>query len=585
MSQLYDTARNAYWRFRGLPLPPLVMRGHTDTIWSVTFLPDGKQVISGSWDKSIGTWGVEDGDKVGMVMKEEDPVYAVAASSDGRWIATGGRAKTITVWDVTTHKKVVKFEGHSDLVWSLAFSPDSARVASGSGDNTVIVWNTTTGERLAGPLEGHTHWVDCVQFSPDGERLATCGGDLRVWHSHTTEFVIPPIEVNALSLAWTPNGQQLIVGCYDGSIKFFDASTRSQLAIFNGHTYYVYSIAVSANGRFFASGSRDTTVRLWDTTTRQQVGPALQHDRIIRSVAISPGGRHLATGGDDNILRIWNLQHIVPQSLIESTPTNTSTNVCDEVVDLKQVTSSPAQEASHTRNGKDDDTNEKVAKKAEKDNLEEVETTLQRRPSESSSLRNFLDGPALVPIKEIDHTSDPLYADFFKHDSPDAQRPVDEAPKNHISEFLNKLFWKKKDQSTEMQTQPEGQRTIPASEVECHIDPLSVTAPQQLAGNDNGKQKESDPDATPAADTDRGSGSSPTPEPKLAAAASHTMHQARNGFSAPMYDRSKVTYVAYGHMDDLVATCEDYPDDDEGSLCRAVFDLICYCGRGRYIKN
>ncbi|KIJ08966.1 hypothetical protein PAXINDRAFT_102393, partial [Paxillus involutus ATCC 200175] len=59
----------------------------------------------------------------------------------------------------------------------------------------------------------------------------------------------------------------------------------------------------------------------------------------------------------------------------------------------------------------------------------------------------------------------------------------------------------------------------------------------------------------------------------------------RDGSSASEYDRLEVVDVTYGHMDDLVATCEDYPDDNEGTLCRAIFDFICYCGRGRYVEN
>ncbi|KIK80585.1 hypothetical protein PAXRUDRAFT_158272, partial [Paxillus rubicundulus Ve08.2h10] len=52
----------------------------------------------------------------------------------------------------------------------------------------------------------------------------------------------------------------------------------------------------------------------------------------------------------------------------------------------------------------------------------------------------------------------------------------------------------------------------------------------------------------------------------------------RDGSSTPEYDRLEVTNDAHGHIDDLVATSEPYPEDEE-SLCRAIFDLICCCGR------
>ncbi|KIJ04412.1 hypothetical protein PAXINDRAFT_60399, partial [Paxillus involutus ATCC 200175] len=155
-------------------------------------------------------------------------------------------------------------------------------------------------------LKGHTSKVDCVECSPNGEEIASCDGqDLRIWHSHTGKALLLPIPVKARSLGWTSNGQQLIAGCDNGYIKFFDPSTGSQLAQWKGHNGIVHSISISSNGKFFASGSQDKTVRLWDTTTQQQISPALLHDSYVYSVAISCDSRHLASGGEDHNVRVW----------------------------------------------------------------------------------------------------------------------------------------------------------------------------------------------------------------------------------------------------------------------------------------
>ncbi|KAF8833617.1 WD40 repeat-like protein [Paxillus ammoniavirescens] len=332
MLRLYNTAKNAYRRARGLPVPQLVLRGHTGAILSVAFLPDGEQVISGSHDGSVRAWRVlGNGDEGGTVTKEGGWVHAVATSSDGRWVA-GGTRMTITIWNATTYEKVVELEGHTDTVTWLAFSPDSVRVASGSRDGTVVVWSATTGEQLVGPLGGHAGWVWCVAFSPDGNKIASSDWDvIQIWNSHSGELVLPGIHVNAVSVAWTPDGQRLIAGSWGGSIKFLDASTGSLLAESTGHTDIVRSIVVPLNGKFTASASWDSTVRLWDTTTCQQIGPALQHKALVESVAISPDGRHLVSGGGHDMkVRIWNLQDIIPPSLLEnaSTTSNNEVEVC-----------------------------------------------------------------------------------------------------------------------------------------------------------------------------------------------------------------------------------------------------------------
>ncbi|KAF8838109.1 WD40 repeat-like protein [Paxillus ammoniavirescens] len=347
MSPLSDNARNAYWRIRGFPVPPLVLLGHRDSIWSVACLPDGERVISGSEDGSVRTWRAQDGRGVGKVMNQGGWVFAVAISSDGQWIATAGEDAKIIIWNARTQEKVVEWEGHSSSVWTLGFSVDSARLVSGSRDGSVVVWSTTTGERLVGPLTGHTGWVFCASFSPQGDEIASCDSrDVRIWNSHSPkavrdrhfprgqpffgELVIPPVKVKAISLAWTPNGL-LITGCYDGSIKQFDSSTGSLLAEWKSHVGIIRSIAVSPNGKFIASGSPDHTVRLWDTTTRQQIGPVLQHDDAVHSVAISADGSHLLSGGLGGKARIWSLKGFISQSLLENAPTTSSDAPVDNI--------------------------------------------------------------------------------------------------------------------------------------------------------------------------------------------------------------------------------------------------------------
>ncbi|KIJ09124.1 hypothetical protein PAXINDRAFT_87912 [Paxillus involutus ATCC 200175] len=296
---------------------------HENYVESVAISPDGRHFVVSGTDSDIRVWRVPvDGGTVETVMREEGYVHAVAVSSDGRWIA-GGMGNIIKIWNATTHKKVGELGGHcgAAIAW-LAFSPDSARLASGSQDRTAIIWSMTTRKPLVAPLQGHTGWVWCVAFSPNGSQIASSDREaIRIWHSHSGALALPQIQVNAVSVAWTPDGQRLIAGCWDGSIKFWDALTGSLLAESNGHTRVVRSIAVPLNGKFFASASWDSTVRLWDMVTRQQIGPALQHNALVESVAISPDGSHLTSGGHDKEVHIWSLQQIVPESLLENIST------------------------------------------------------------------------------------------------------------------------------------------------------------------------------------------------------------------------------------------------------------------------
>ncbi|KAF8833621.1 WD40 repeat-like protein [Paxillus ammoniavirescens] len=426
MSQLYDTAKKAYWRVRGLgvqPPPSVPARGYTGRIQSIAFLSDGGRLIGGSDDGSVRAWKAESRNGTPTKMTDGGAVYAVAASSDGRRIATAGAKKIITIWDATTYEKVVELTGHSSEVTevrSLAFSPDSARVVSGLDGGRVFVWSTTTSKPLA-QLQGggHIGLVSSVCFSPSGEEIASCDmQDIRLWQSHSGELGIQPIQsVKAHSLVWPSNDKRLIAGCNDGSIKIFDASTGSLLAQWKGHTAIVHSIAVSHDGKWLASGSGDKTVRLWYTHTRQQIGRGLRHNSEVYSVVISPDGRHLASGGDNNKVSIW----APPASLLENTPTTSNSvpgNVHDEELHPQQVLD-PPKEVQMSQSPKDDHNDENMAGKDESEGLA---TVLQRRSSESSSLRDFLDRSAVPPsIGGAEGPSDQVYSNFFKTDSLDVR--------------------------------------------------------------------------------------------------------------------------------------------------------------------
>ena len=71
-------------------------------------------------------------------------VNSVAFSPDGQSILSGSKDKTIKLWDKGSGKMLKSFEGHSNSVNSVAFSPDGQSILSGSSDKTIKLWDKGT---------------------------------------------------------------------------------------------------------------------------------------------------------------------------------------------------------------------------------------------------------------------------------------------------------------------------------------------------------------------------------------------------------------------------------------------------------
>ncbi|KAG6330178.1 hypothetical protein ID866_8911 [Astraeus odoratus] len=315
--------KQAMHKFRRLPIvvtgkqenwpTGLHCRGHTASVASVTFSPDGGQIISGSEDKTIRVWDAHSGSQIGGPLEgHTDIVWSVAFSPDGGWIVSGSEDKTIRLWDAQTGSQIgTPFEGHTDSVGSVAFSPDGRWIVSGSEDMTIIIWDAHTGSQIGSPLKGHTDTVGSVAFSPDGRWIVSGSNDMTIiiWDAYTGSQIGKPFKGHTdavWSVAFSPDGRWIVSGSEDMTVIIWDAHSGSQIGSpLEGHIDIVWSVAFSPDGRCIASGSRDQTIRIWDAQTGSQIGSPFDGNTGVLSVAFSPDGRWIVSGSDDKTIRLW----------------------------------------------------------------------------------------------------------------------------------------------------------------------------------------------------------------------------------------------------------------------------------------
>ena len=283
------------------------LTGHKNLISSVAFSPNGEVIASGSDDKTIKLWQVQDGQEIVTLAGHANSVHTVVFSPDGKILASSSHDKTIKLWRMKDAQEIRTLSGHINSVYGLAFSPDGETVASSSWDKTIKLWRVKDGQEIR-TFSGHINLVYCVAFSPDGETLASSSWDrtIKIWRVKDGKLIrtLTGHTDCVRCVAFSPNGEFLASGSHDNTIKIWWVKDWQEVLTIAGHSWYVDSIAFSPDGEVIASSSNQT-IKIWRVKDGQELCNILGHTNSVYSVNFSPEGEFLASGSSDKTIKIW----------------------------------------------------------------------------------------------------------------------------------------------------------------------------------------------------------------------------------------------------------------------------------------
>lgn len=257
----------------------------------------------------------------------------------------------ITLLDGETGKLRHKLPGHDVGTTAIAFHPDGHLLASGGQDGRIRLWNTDSGVEHA-QLAAGSNWVETLAWSRDGSTLAVATGkrvrfvdahgellcetpdhsstvaDIR-WQPHADVLAVASyggvslwrpgdpqpfeqIEFNGslLKLAWRPDGQFLVTGTQEASVRYYDVNGRGDPLEMSGFPTKVRELSWHHGSRWLAIGG-GPAICVWDCSGKgpKKRRPILLEvndgaDRIT-AVEFQQNGPLLAAGNEAGLLTVW----------------------------------------------------------------------------------------------------------------------------------------------------------------------------------------------------------------------------------------------------------------------------------------
>ncbi|ACK68334.1 WD-40 repeat protein [Rippkaea orientalis PCC 8801] len=192
-------------------------------VYSVTFSSDSNLLAIATRSGEVWLWNIEKmpPQLIHQFTAHQETIYQLSFSPDGQTLVTASGDKTAKLWDLQGNLQQ-EFLGHTAQVNGLAFSPNGQYLLTASEDSTAKLWDLK-GNVLA-TLESDLFPVSRVNFSPDGQKLATASrdGTVRLWdlegHLHTQ---MKGHQEAIGELQFTQDSQQLITIDRDGAVKIW----------------------------------------------------------------------------------------------------------------------------------------------------------------------------------------------------------------------------------------------------------------------------------------------------------------------------------------------------------------------------
>ena len=263
-----------------------VLRGHNEAITSVAFSPDGQNIISsGSGrDSIIRFWNIKNTIVYTRMEKNIISTTGVTASANGQWLASGSDNGLIQIWNASDGKIIRHLNPENKLTCKVFFTSDFDRIISVSRKNIINLWDIVEGNVLS------TFGVNTVLIPNDK--------NIVVMYENNLEIDCSGYESEMSSASLSPDGCQLVLGSFDGILRFLDIARGKVLQSLEAHTGRIRTIAFSFDGQQVASGGDDGIIKILNVSNGTIFRILEGGFGPVWSIAFSPNGRQLACGFD-----------------------------------------------------------------------------------------------------------------------------------------------------------------------------------------------------------------------------------------------------------------------------------------------
>ena len=260
------------------------LKGHIDQVWCAKVSPDNKLIASGSMDRTFIIWDLETGEKLQQVKispyfattkgiipeldgKIQNSIYSVAFSPDGKNLAVASADKLVRIWDIEQSVFIDSLDGHHPTNWMwTCYSPDGKYIITCSSHSVYeeglkVIWETETYKET-----GRIVMSGDLLFTENNELGIYTGNNSMNYYNLSNGKLIdnktfPDFNGN---FNMSPD-KKFMVSCNEDSyIILRNVKTQKVIWTYKNEKLEIHSAHFSPDGKYLIAGTPESNILIWE---------------------------------------------------------------------------------------------------------------------------------------------------------------------------------------------------------------------------------------------------------------------------------------------------------------------------------